>query len=84
MARGRETVEVCLARNSPDNPGIEAASDEIDEYTPKPPDLEPTAIDTLVADCMGCTDANEEAVPHQCKQALVALDKLAAELRSTK
>jgi hypothetical protein len=81
IARGRETEEACLANNRPENPRIETASDEVDEYTGKPPDLQPTAIDGLVADCMDCSGAKGEAVPHECQQAIVALDKLAAELR---
>jgi hypothetical protein len=93
MAVGRETDEACDARDAVDLPRLEAASEKIGpegwhtktRFSSKAPNVGAT-VESFTVGCMGCTGfgPDDEAVPHECGQALTVLADLAEELRASK
>lgn len=94
MAAGRETDEACEARDSVEMPRLEAASKKLGpeawhrktRFSERAPNLGAT-VESFVAGCMGCTGFgpdDDEAVPHECGQAMTVLSDLADELKAAK
>jgi hypothetical protein len=92
MAIGAQSDEACQKRTTAEEPQVDAAEQQLGKYrlgrktrySNKAPDLG-WAVEAFINMCMLCTSPGEdEAVPHECKQALVVLDDLAGEINAAK
>jgi hypothetical protein len=92
IAVGAQSDVECDARISADQPRLDAAKEKLGaywlgrktRYSSKPPANNGT-VEWFVVTCLGCTSpGKDEPVPIACKQALVALDDLAAEVNAAK
>jgi|HubBroStandDraft_1064217.scaffolds.fasta_scaffold67097_3 hypothetical protein len=91
-AVGAQSDDACDQRHTAEAPQLDAANKQLGQYwldrktrySDRAPDLNAT-VETFAVSCLGCTSPDDdERVPHECKQALVALDDLAAEIKAAK
>jgi len=86
---GLETDAVCDARKKREGPQRLRYENTIGDarmtaptrYSSRAPDLG-RGIDSFVDICLSCNDDPTEPVPHDCQQALTALDDLSDEVKN--